>query len=123
MNCLSPTGKPNIFKPFVVSLLFVNSLRHCEISVCSCLLMCCVGELLLVDASILLLLLFSLRPISFANFLNWMQKNKQSSCGTTAFRSSTYTRRFVIPPSLLSRYIFLICVVQLFFLAFCLIFE
>lgn len=69
MNWMSPTGNPSILMPFVVSLLFVNSLRLCEISVCSCCLMYFRAEMLLVDVSILLFSLFSLRPISFANCL------------------------------------------------------
>ena len=34
MKSALPTGKPKILMPFVVSLLFVNSLMHCCISVC-----------------------------------------------------------------------------------------
>ena len=60
------------------------------------------GDVPVIDVSILLFSLLSLRPSALANFLNCVQKKRQSSCGTTALRSSTYARRLVIPPSLSS---------------------
>ena len=84
MNSLLPTGKPKILIPSVVSLLLVNSWMHCCTSFCRCSGMCCMGDVPLIDVSILLFSLLSLRPSALANFLNSVQKNRQSSCGTTA---------------------------------------
>ena len=70
MNSLLPTGKPRILIPFVVSLLLVKSWMHCFTSVCICFGMCCMGDVPVIDVSILLFSLLSLRPSSLANFLN-----------------------------------------------------
>ena len=60
------------------------------------------GDNPFMDVSITLLSCLIRKPISWHNSSKYLQKYKQSSKGMTTFRSSVYTRRLEIPPSLSS---------------------
>ena len=102
MNFSFPIGKPRITIPSVVSLFSVNSLRLFLIIILLSLDRSGIMDLFDMFVRMVLLLLFSLRPILLASFSKVLQKKYVSSCEITQFRSSTYASRFVIPPLLSS---------------------